>query len=108
MDEPELLCMQRLALKITRARFVCAAAVNGIAHERVADRGEMHAYLMGATRLEPALEQCRFGVARDHLVMRDRRLATGDDRHARAADRVAPDRRFHFSVMCDDAVYHCG
>ena len=59
-----------------------AAAVDLVAEERMADGGEVHADLMGASGLEPAGEEARHrrtvaaGIAFEHLPMGDRGAAT--------------------------------
>src|SRR5262249_58277274 len=56
-----------------------AAAVDGVAEERMPDRGEVDADLVGAPRLKPAGDQARHrravapAVAFEHLPMGDRR-----------------------------------
>ena len=52
----------------------------------------MHADLVRAPGFEPAGEERGDAEALDHLVMRARRLAGGDDRHRRAPRRMAADR----------------
>ena len=58
MNEAELLCVQGLALEVL-CTPVRAFAIHWITDDRVSDRSEMHAYLMGAPGFEPALEQSR-------------------------------------------------
>ncbi len=64
--------------------------------------GEVHADLVGATGLQPALEASERGgraVAPDHAVLRARRAPVDDDRHPCRVGGIAPDRGI------DDAVH---
>ena len=99
VDEPEARGVQRLP----RERDGAALSVRGIADERMAERGEMHADLMRAARLEPAREQRRDAEALDDFVVRARRLAGRDDRHRRAPRRMAADRRIDGAAARDVA-----
>ena len=83
-----------------------ALAVGRIADERVADRAQVHADLVGAAGFEPAAQQGGVGVALEHLVMRHCRPSARDHRHLRARDRVAADRRVDLAVARDAAVHH--
>ncbi len=92
--------MQRLA----RERDRLPSAIGGIADQRMADRGEMHANLVRTSRLEPAAQQRGRTEALDDLVVGARRpcrspprpsrcAASGGARSARRRRRRAPDRR---------------
>ena len=65
MDEAKLGGVQRLTVKTQVFQYLPVGgpgpAVDRIADQRVADRGHMHAHLMGPTGLEPAFDQS--GVA---------------------------------------------
>ena len=81
------------AAPAAETRIGPSAAVRGIADERMAERGEMHADLVRAAGLEPAAQQRRVAEALEDVDVRARRLARGDDRHRRALGRMAADRR---------------
>src|SRR5215831_7943323 len=75
-----------------------AAAIDGIAEERMPDRGEVDADLMRAPGFEPAGEETRHrraiaaAVAFEHLPMGDRGAPAGAHRHLVADARMAADR----------------
>ena len=91
--------MQRLPRKRDRP----APAVGGIADERMTERREMHADLVGASRLEPAAQQRGEAEALQHFDMGARRLPRGDDRHRRATRRMPADRRVDGAAARDVA-----
>ena len=80
-----------------------APAIERVADQGMADMGEMHAHLMGASGLERAFEQggdrslAPFAASerREHAPMGHglASLAGGQHRHLGAARRVAADRR---------------
>src|SRR5262249_36760737 len=78
-----------------------AGAINRIANQWRAERGEVHAHLMGSSGLEPAFEQRGDGLApasegREQRLVVNRlasALAHGDNRHLGAARPVPADRR---------------
>src|SRR6266850_2951770 len=70
-----------------------AAAVDGVADQRVADVLEMHADLVRAAGLEPAFDERGAAEALEHAIARARRLAAVRHRHARARSDIAADRR---------------
>src|SRR5260370_36883945 len=78
-----------------------AAAIDGVAEERMPDRGEVDANLMRAPGLEPAGEEARdrraiaAAVAFEHLPMGDRRAGAGAHRHLVADAGMAADRLGH-------------
>src|SRR6266481_6751285 len=75
-----------------------AAAIDGVAEERMPDRGEVDADLMGAPGLEPAGDEARHrraiaaAVAFEHLPMGDRRAPARAHRHLVADAGMAGDR----------------
>src|SRR5262252_4521388 len=75
-----------------------AAAIDGVAEERMPDRGEVDADLMRAPGLEPARDEARdrravaAAVAFEHLPMGDRRPAAGAHRHLVADAGMTADR----------------
>src|SRR2546423_494428 len=72
------------------------AVVAGVADDGVADGRHVHPDLVGAARLEPALDQRaahRLGEALLHLVPRPRLSAPGRHRHARLVGLGPPDGR---------------
>src|SRR3954451_22649260 len=69
------------------------AGVDGIADDWMSDRFEMHADLMRAARTENAADHRGMAQLLDHFEIGDRVAASGDDRHALAVARIAPDRR---------------
>src|SRR5205807_7327451 len=75
-----------------------AAAIDGVAEERMPDRGEVDADLMGAPGLEPAGDEARHrraiaaAVAFEHLPMGDRRAPARAHRHFVAGAGMAADR----------------
>src|SRR6516162_3560 len=75
-----------------------AAAIDGVAEERMPDRGEVDADLMRAPGLEPAGDEARHrravaaAVAFEHLPMGDRRASAGAHRHLVAHAGMAADR----------------
>src|SRR5262245_10349659 len=75
-----------------------AAAINLVAEERVADRREMDAYLVGASGFQAAGDEARHrrpitaNVALEHLPMGDRRAAAGAHGHLLARAGMAADR----------------
>ena len=77
-----------------RHRPPVAAVVGVVAHDRVADGGEVHPDLVGAPGLERAAQQRAAGVgpALDHLVAGARLLAPLADRHLRGGAGGAPER----------------
>src|SRR6202789_3410178 len=107
MMEAEQPGMQRLAREIARrlighglrrvlrARRLAGAAIGRIADQRMAQMGQMHADLMGAPGLQPALDQAGErprAETLDHAVARARELAAGSHhRHALADARIASD-----------------
>src|SRR6266540_5993394 len=100
MDEAEAPRMQRLAVE----RYPMTRSVRGVADERMLDRCEMHSDLMRAARLERASKQCAGREAFAHHVMRDCGLAGRDDRHRRALDWMATDRRVDAAAPGQHAV----
>src|ERR1043166_1874226 len=95
--------MQCLARKLAQHRGTRMdfAAVHRISHQRVADRFEMHADLMGTTRVQLALEQGSVTETFEYAEISAGRFASGVHRHARALYRVAPDRLFYGSASGD-------
>src|SRR5262249_2193543 len=75
-----------------------AAAVDVVAEERMPDRGEVDADLVGAPGLEPAGDQARHrravaaAVAFEHLPMGDGRAPARAHGHLVANARMAADR----------------
>src|SRR5262249_34198922 len=75
-----------------------AAAVDGVAEQRMPDRGEVDADLVGAPGLEPAGEKARHrraiaaAVAFEHLPMGDRWAPACAHRHLVADAGMAADR----------------
>src|SRR5262245_66119172 len=75
-----------------------AAAVDGVAEERMPDRGEVDADLVGAPGVEPAGDQARHrravaaAVAFEHLPMGDRGAPARTHGHLVAHARMAADR----------------
>ena len=70
------------------------APVAGVSADRMADRREVRADLMGAARLEAKIEERRPRKALAHLEVRDRRApARGAGGHHVAPGAVAPQRR---------------
>ena len=67
----------------------------------------MDANLVRPAGLQPAAQQRRFRETLQHFVMRDRMAAARDDRHARAAHRMAADGRFDLSLARDAPMYQC-
>src|ERR1700730_14730497 len=81
------------------ARFgLEAAAIDRVAEERMADRGEVEADLMRAPGLEPAGDETRHrravaaAVAFEHLPVGDRRAPARAHRHLVADAGMAADR----------------
>ena len=69
------------------------APVLRVAADRMADRREVRADLVGAAGLEPDAQQCRGGQPLDHLEAGDRRArAVAARRYHRAARAIAADR----------------
>ncbi|MCY1235749.1 hypothetical protein D9M72_483780 [compost metagenome] len=107
MHQAELVRMQRLALIRHRQRradcralpALRGAEVDRVAHQRMADRFEMHADLVRAASLQLAHHHRHKAPPQRHrgqrAEMRARRLAAGGmhDRHARAFARIAADGR---------------
>lgn len=67
-------------------------AVRSIADQRMADRGEMDADLMGASGLELDTQQTMPSETFEDSVARARGASIGDHGHARALGRMAADR----------------
>ena len=82
---------QRRQQPLARARRACCApTIDGIAHQRMLPRREMHSDLVGATRFETDIKMgVRAKSLRDPVVS-DSRLAIGYHRHLDAGGRVAP------------------
>ena len=92
MVERELGGMEERAPETERR---APSSVRAVADQRVTDGGEVHADLVGATRLQPTLEASELGgraVAPSHLVLGARRAPVDDDRHPHRVGGVAPDR----------------
>src|SRR5881628_2234660 len=79
-------------------------AVGGIAHQRMAERCEMHADLVRAPGLELACEQRACTESLTYFVVRDGGFARRDDRHRCALHRVTPYRRVDRPAACEIAV----
>jgi len=92
--------MQRLAME----RHAMTRSVGGVADERMLERCEVHPDLVRAARLEPTRKQRAGREAFAHLVMRHRGLARRDDRHRRALDWMATDRRVDAAAPHQHAV----
>src|SRR6185369_10819111 len=91
MLEAQLRGVQRLAREVDAVAR--AAAIDGVADERMADVLEMHADLVRAPGLQAAFDQRGAAEALEHAVARARGLAAVRDGHARAHLGVAADRR---------------
>src|SRR5579859_1618783 len=71
------------------ARF--AAAVLNIARDRMPERGQVDADLVGASGVEVTAHECMRALPLDDLVSRTREPALRDHRHPLALLRVTPD-----------------
>ena len=91
--------MQRLPSE----RDAALPAIRRIADQRMPERGQVNAYLMGPTGLEPAGEQRAIAKSLAHFIARHRGFPAGDDRHRRAPDRVTADRRIDRAAAGDVA-----
>ena len=107
MHERQLFRVQRLAPKVdcTARPLRAFRTVYGVADERVPDGRKVHPYLVRATGLETASQQCRLRKRLDDAVMGNRRLAARNDRHARALHGVPSDRRLHHTLACDTSMH---
>src|SRR5712692_2641483 len=77
------------------------AAVLGIAGQRVTERREVHADLMGAAGIEVTAQECMRAALFDDLVTRARKAAAGNHRHALAILRMPADRALQLArVRC--------
>src|SRR5581483_2202663 len=90
MQQRKLGRMQRLAAECEA--MARAAPVDRVADQRMPDVLEMHADLVRAPGLEPALDQRRAPEALEYPVRRARGLAARAHRHAGAGADVARDR----------------
>src|SRR5437867_4607546 len=87
MPQAELGRVQCLAREADAV--ACAAAVHGVADQRVADVLEVHADLVRAPGLEPAFDERGAAEALEHPIGGARGLAAVRDGHARARPGVA-------------------
>src|SRR5215218_11295022 len=103
--EREPVAVEELADEAVATRL----AVGGIAHDRVADRGEVGADLMRAARLEPGADQ---GIVHEELVHLEmgERLALGaaGDSHPGRITVAAADRRVDHSAPRAQATLYEG
>src|SRR5713226_8116347 len=76
-----------------------AAAVLGVARERVTERSQMHADLMGASRVEVTAQECMRAAFFDDLVSRARKPPAGHHRHTLAILRMAADCAFELACI---------
>src|SRR3989304_6923611 len=114
MHESHSCGMQRLPRKRYREVAVAARLVHRAAHERMADRMKMHAYLMGAPRRQAAFQKGCLGKSLQNAVAGERRLTGGHDRHSRSHSRIAADRCFYAAILGDRSMneravhpFHC-
>ena len=70
-----------------------ATAIDGIADQRVVERREVHADLVGAAGLEAAAHERGRAVTLDHVDVGSRGLAARHHGHRRALHRMTADRR---------------
>src|SRR5262245_65861867 len=88
--------VQRLPRKRNPAR---AFPISSVADQGVAERRQMHAYLMGAPRFEATAQERRARKTLEYLVVRYRLAATRYYRHASALSRMTADRRAYSTVL---------
>ena len=69
-----------------------APAVFRVAGERMTKRGQVHPDLVSAARFEITAQECMRGAFFYDFVASARKSSTGDDGHALAVFRMAPDR----------------
>jgi hypothetical protein len=91
MHEPQAGGMKGLALHAQYRR----APVNGVAHQGVPSRCQMHAYLMGAPGVQTAAQRAESVVPAYKLNIGACWLAVMSHGHAYTGDRIAPDRSFN-------------
>src|SRR5262245_11911814 len=93
MDEGQAGGVQGVAVEHNR-RAQPGLAIHAVAHDRMAERGEMHTNLVGTPRLQMKLEQREVGEPLEHPIAGDRSLAPPgrSDSHLHAVARVAADR----------------
>ena len=104
MDEPKPACVQRLTPESRAGRYAAGArAVDGIADQRMADRLQMHAYLVRTTGFKRAFNQRTVEKAFDDAIMRARRLAALRHGHACPLPRMPSDRRIDRAAVFDEA-----
>src|SRR5262245_39625334 len=94
MDERQAGGVQGVAVQPNR-RSQARLAIYLVAHDRMAERGEMHTDLVSPPGLQVQFQEGEVGEALEHAIAGDRSLATSgwSDRHLHAVPRVSANRR---------------
>jgi len=104
---------RRQACKAWRCRPARGAAVQGIGHQRVPDRGHVHADLVRAARVQAALDPAKSVIAAEPAHVGTRGFARVHGQvhhgHAQAVARVATNRRVDAAQLgpCPALVRDC-